>query len=126
MGFLVCRNVFFEEKSKCTDVAFFFIRTRLDVELRIYSHFYNLHVLEILFFVSVPQDECPAHLRDILRREMSVYWMMMMPTATLLSLLVDLALYVKDRLLIPILYKPWRYPFLLLHYVLKHDKLHQL
>lgn len=77
-----------------------------------------MHVLVVVF---VSQDR--YQLQDIVRKEMSVLWMS--PAATLLSVLFDFCLYIKDRIVMPFLYKPWRYPFLLIHYLLKNDKLHQ-
>uniref|UniRef100_A0A1Y1NAH4 HAP1 N-terminal domain-containing protein n=1 Tax=Photinus pyralis TaxID=7054 RepID=A0A1Y1NAH4_PHOPY len=65
-----------------------------------------------------------SEFRNILRREMSMLWMW--PGPTLLSVLIDLLLYIKDRYIFPFLCKPWRYPLILLHCVLRHDKIHQL
>lgn len=80
---------------------------------------FRAHVLAAVF---VSQDK--YQLQDIVRREMTLF--PMTPTAsTVLSVLFDFCIYLKDRIIMPFLYKPWRFPFLLIHYTLKHDKLHQ-
>ena len=76
-----------------------------------------VHVLVVVF---VSQGE--KEMKDMLRREMSVVWIS--PTASLLSLLIDFCLYIRDFYLIPFLYKPFKIPFILIHYCLKHNKLH--
>lgn len=61
-------------------------------------------------------------LQQLLRREVTLLW----PGPTLLSVLVELIIYVKDQCVLPLLYRPWHYPLLFLKFVLKHDKLHHL
>lgn len=75
-----------------------------------------MHVLAAVF---VSQEK--EKLREKLRKEMSVLWMM--PKPTLVSIIIDLCLYLKEHYIVPYLCKPLRIPFILLHYCLKH-KLH--
>lgn len=73
----------------------------------------SVHVLAAMF---VSQER--TELQDILRREVSLIWMM--PAPTLLSIIIDLCLYLKEQYIVPYLYRPLRIPFILLHYCLKH------
>jgi hypothetical protein len=76
-----------------------------------------VHVL-VAVFVSQGENE----LKDMLHREMSVVWIS--PTASILSILIDFCVYIRDFYLIPFLCKPIKIPFILIHYCLKHNKLH--
>lgn len=73
----------------------------------------SVHVLASMF---VSQER--TVLQDILQREVSVVWMM--PAPTLLSIIIELCLYLKEQYIVPYLYRPLKIPFILLHYCLKH------
>lgn len=73
-------------------------------------------VVVVLAAMFVSQEK--TELQDILRREVSLIWMM--PAPTLLSIIIDLCLYLKEQYIVPYLYRPLRIPFILLHYCLKH------
>uniref|UniRef100_A0A6P7FUD6 Uncharacterized protein LOC114331047 n=1 Tax=Diabrotica virgifera virgifera TaxID=50390 RepID=A0A6P7FUD6_DIAVI len=80
-------------------------------------------LIEPQYHSSFTMDVQDNSLEEILQRELSVSVLWISPTMNLVSLLFDLCMYLKDAILIPLLEKPLKVPFILFHYCLKH-KLH--
>lgn len=112
-------SVFISYLSRFLLWSFFSVNVRFSCRVLLYflhdcsSGRCSVHVLAAMF---VSQER--TVLQDILQREVSVIWMM--PAPTLLSIIIELCLYLKEQYIVPYLYRPLKIPFILLHYCLKH------